>query len=89
MESEVASVARRRFRPIFITSVTTAVGLFPTAYGIMGENGYITPMVMSMAWGVVFGGVVSLILLPVLYMLEQDLRKLLRRPYRGETSPVE
>lgn len=71
---EVATVARRRFRPIFITSVTTAVGLMPTAYGFLGENSYVTPMVMSMAWGVVFGGLVSLVLLPVLYMIEQDMR---------------
>jgi multidrug efflux pump subunit AcrB len=76
---EVASVARRRFRPILITSVTTAVGLLPTAYGIMGENSYISPMVMSMAWGVVFGGFVSLVLLPVMYMVEQDIRVKLGR----------
>jgi multidrug efflux pump subunit AcrB len=77
--TDVAEVAYRRFRPIFITSVTTAVGLLPTAYGIMGENSYITPMVMSMAWGVVFGGLVSLVLLPVLYMVEQDIRAKLSR----------
>jgi len=77
--TEVAGVAHRRFRPILITSVTTAVGLFPTAYGIMGENSYITPMVMSMAWGIVFGGLVSLVLLPVLYMVEQDIRAKLSR----------
>jgi multidrug efflux pump subunit AcrB len=71
---EVAGVAYVRFRPIFITSVTTAVGLLPTAYGFMGENSYITPMVMSMVWGVMFGGLVSLVLLPVLYMVEQDIR---------------
>ena len=73
--AEVAEVARLRFRPVFITSVTTAVGLFPTAYGIMGDNSYIRPMVMSMAWGVVFGGLVSLVLLPTLYTVEQDLRR--------------
>lgn len=77
--TEVAAVARRRFRPILITSVTTAVGLLPTAYGIMGENSYISPMVMSMAWGVVFGGFVSLVLLPVMYMVEQDVRVKLGR----------
>jgi multidrug efflux pump subunit AcrB len=76
---EVTAVAHRRFRPIFITSLTTAVGLMPTAYGILGENSYISPMVMSMAWGVVFGGLVSLVLLPVLYMIEQDLRERLGR----------
>ncbi|KZX58935.1 acriflavin resistance protein [Halioglobus sp. HI00S01] len=72
---EVADVATARFRPVFITSVTTAVGLFPTAYGIMGDNSYIRPMVMSMAWGVVFGGLVSLVLLPTIYTVEQDLRQ--------------
>jgi peptidoglycan biosynthesis protein MviN/MurJ (putative lipid II flippase) len=45
----------------------------------MGENSYITPMVMSMAWGIVFGGLVSLVLLPVLYMVEQDIRAKLSR----------
>ena len=77
--AEVADVAYLRFRPIFITSVTTAAGLLPTAYGFMGENSYITPMVMSMVWGVMFGGVVSLVLLPALYMVEQDVRALLAR----------
>lgn len=57
-----------------ITSITTFVGLMPTAYGIMGENSYLTPVFMSMAWGVAFGGLVSLILLPMLYMIDQDIR---------------
>jgi multidrug efflux pump subunit AcrB len=76
---QIAEVARRRFRPIFITSITTAVGLLPTAYGIMGQNSYISPMVMSMAWGVIFGGLVSLVLLPVMYMIEQDIRMKFQR----------
>jgi multidrug efflux pump subunit AcrB len=72
--SEVAALARQRFRPIVITSITTFVGLVPTAYGILGENSYLTPVFMSMAWGVAFGGLVSLILLPMLYMIDQDIR---------------
>ncbi len=73
-QGEVAAVARQRFRPIVITSITTFVGLVPTAYGILGENSYLTPIFMSMAWGVAFGGLVTLILLPVLYMVDQDIR---------------
>ena len=76
---EIAEVAGQRFRPILITSITTVVGLLPTAYGILGENSYITPMVMAMAWGVMFGGLVSLVLLPCLYAVDQDVRKLARR----------
>jgi multidrug efflux pump subunit AcrB len=71
---EIADIAAQRFRPILITSMTTVVGLLPTAYGILGENSYITPMVMAMAWGVMFGGLVSLILLPCLYAADQDIR---------------
>jgi len=72
--SELADVCMRRFRPIFITSVTTAVAMMPTAYGIMGENSYLKPIFMSMAWGVAFGCLVSLFLLPIMYMIDQDIR---------------
>jgi hypothetical protein len=34
---------------------------------------------MSMAWGVMFGGLVSLVLLPTLYMIDQNIRARLRR----------
>jgi multidrug efflux pump subunit AcrB len=77
--SEVASIAHQRFRPIFITGLTTAVAMMPTAYGFLGENSYIKPIFMSMAWGVLFGGLVSLLLLPILYMLDQDIRSRLGR----------
>ena len=80
---QVADVARQRFRPIVVTSVTTLVGLLPTAYGILGDNSYIRPLAMSMAWGVMFGGFVSLILLPVLYMLDFDLRRLFGRLFES------
>jgi multidrug efflux pump subunit AcrB len=94
---QVAEITHQRFRPIVITSVTTVVGLLPTAYGFLGENSYVKPLAMSMAWGVMFGGLVSLILLPVLYMLDQDLRRLARglrlwlrlrnRAARGDVNP--
>ena len=78
---QVAAVARQRFRPIVITSLTTVTGLLPTAYGFLGENSYITPMVMAMGWGVMFGGLVSLVLLPNLYLADQRLRGALRRRF--------
>ncbi|MBT4521879.1 MAG: efflux RND transporter permease subunit [Halieaceae bacterium] len=75
---DVAQACTLRFRPILITTITTVVGLLPTAYGLAGANPYVTPMVMVMCWGVGFGGLVSLVLLPVLYMIEQDIRNRLR-----------
>jgi len=75
---EIADGASDRLRPIVITSITTCAGLFPTAYGIAGSNPFITPMVMAMFWGILFGTLMSLILLPCLYAAEQDMRKLFR-----------
>ena len=71
----VAGLAAKRFRPILITSLTTLVGLLPTAYGLGGYNPFVAPMVMTMAWGVVFGTLISLFLLPCLFMLNNDLRQ--------------
>ncbi len=68
----VAEKAMTRFRPIVITSVTTLAGLLPTAYGWGGANPFVAPMVMSMVWGVMFGTVISLFLLPCLYLLLSD-----------------
>lgn len=73
--SLIAEQAASRFRPIMITSITTMVGLFPTAYGLGGESPFIAPMVMAMAWGVLFGTAISLILLPCLFALNEDLRR--------------
>ena len=78
-DREISDGAGNRLRPIIITSMTTCAGLFPTAYGIAGSNPFITPMVMAMFWGILFGTLMSLILLPCLYAAEQDIRKLLGR----------
>lgn len=79
---QVADGAATRLRPIMITSITTVGGLFPAAYEIGGANPFMTPMIMAMLWGVLFGTLVSLILLPCLFAFEQDIRLLLRKIFR-------
>ncbi len=79
---EVADGAATRLRPIMITSITTVAGLAPAAYELGGANPFMTPMIMAMLWGVLFGTFVSLILLPCLFASEQDFRSLLRRILR-------
>lgn len=75
----IADAAAIRFRPIIITSVTTSAALFPAAYGLAGSNELITPMVMAMAWGVLFGTFISLLLLPCLYAINEDVAGLGQR----------
>ena len=75
----IADGAAQRLRPIVLTSVTTVAGLVPAAYGLGGANSWIAPMIMVMLWGILFGTLVTLFLLPCLYAAEQDLRRLARR----------
>ena len=63
-----------RFRAIFLTTVTTIFGLLPTVYGIGGRADLIVPMVMAMAYGLLFASLLTLILLPCLFMISADLK---------------
>jgi multidrug efflux pump subunit AcrB len=81
-DEEIAEGAGTRLRPIMITSITTVAGLAPAAYELGGANPFMTPMIMAMLWGVMFGTLVSLVLLPCLYSSEQDLRNLTRRIFK-------
>jgi multidrug efflux pump subunit AcrB len=80
----VADGTARRLRPIVITSLTTVAALLPTAYGLAGSNPFITPMVLAMAWGILFGTLISLVLMPCLYAVDQDVKRWLlgREPIR-------
>ncbi len=63
-----------RFRAIFLTTVTTIFGLLPTVYGIGGHADLIVPMVMAMAYGLLFAALLTLIFLPCLFMISADLK---------------
>jgi len=64
-----------RFRPIFLTTVTTFVGLIP----IMAEQStsaqFLKPAVLSLAFGVFFALFVSLLLVPAMYLVGHDWRQ--------------
>ena len=72
--------ASERFRAIFLTTITTIFGLLPTVYGIGGRADLIVPIVMAMAYGLLFASLLTLILLPCLFMISADL-KLVRIKY--------
>ncbi|MFW6250020.1 MAG: efflux RND transporter permease subunit [Alkalispirochaetaceae bacterium] len=63
----IADGAADRFRPVIITTLTTFVGLLPTAYGVGGDIPDIRPLVLVMAWGLVFSTLVTLGFIPVIY----------------------
>ncbi|MCH8866277.1 MAG: efflux RND transporter permease subunit [Proteobacteria bacterium] len=61
-----------RFRAIILTSFTTAVGLMPILLERSVQAQYVIPMAISMSFGIVFATVITLFLIPSLYMLQLD-----------------
>lgn len=80
----------KRVRPILLSSLTTVLGLLPTAYGIGGNDPFLKPMALSMAWGLAFGTLITLFATPVLYNIFEDIRGIVsgRRPAATASIPV-
>jgi multidrug efflux pump subunit AcrB len=69
-----------RFRPIILTSITTFVGLLPIMSETSMQAQFLIPMVTSLSFGVLFATGVTLLLVPSLYLLgEQISSGILRR----------
>lgn len=66
--------ASMRLRAIILTTLTTVCGLFPTAYGLGGYDFFISPMCLSMSWGLLFSTIVVLFLLPCLLAIGMDIK---------------
>lgn len=67
--------ARQRFRPILLTSLTTFLGLAPiTIFEKSLQAQIMIPMAASLAFGIVFATVITLVLIPSLYLILHDFK---------------
>ncbi|MBI4386228.1 MAG: efflux RND transporter permease subunit [Elusimicrobia bacterium] len=71
-----------RLRPIWASSITTLLGLFPTAYGFGGHEPFVAPMAMALAWGLTFAMPMTLFIIPAAYVIIDDAGTRLRRLFR-------
>ncbi len=71
--AEIANVAKTRLRAVVLTTVTTVAGLLPTAYGVAGYDAMLAEMMLAMAWGLVFGTLITLVLVPCIYSIVQGM----------------
>tara|TARA_B100001250_G_scaffold414108_1_gene450708 strand:+ start:1221 stop:4334 length:3114 start_codon:yes stop_codon:yes gene_type:complete len=65
----VLEAGPRRFRPIFLTSLTTFVGLTPLLLEKSIQAKFIIPMAVSLSFGVIFATAITLFLVPVGYLV--------------------
>ena len=68
IKDAVLEAGPRRFRPIFLTSLTTFVGLIPLILEKSTQAKFMIPMAVSLSFGVLFATAITLLLVPVSYL---------------------
>ncbi|MFV0333635.1 MAG: efflux RND transporter permease subunit [Tropicimonas sp.] len=89
----VADAAADRLRPVLLTTMTTVIGLTPLLYESSRQAEFLKPSVIALVYGLGFGVVLVLLIVPALLAVQQDLRRqtgalrrILRHP--GRARPV-
>jgi multidrug efflux pump subunit AcrB len=73
IDSQIASIAKTRFRAVLLTTITTVVGIVPTAYGWAGYDSMLAQMMLALSWGLAFGTMVTLVLIPCIYSFYKEI----------------
>ena len=66
-----------RARPIILTSVTTVLGISPLIFFATGQTKFLSPMAVSLGFGLLFATILILIVLPCFYLIMDDLKQMI------------
>jgi len=91
LKDAVIHAGTKRFRAIMLTSLTTFIGLVPIIFFETSAQAQIViPMAVSLSFGVLFATVVTLIFIPSLYVIIEDLRGVFSRKKKQKSvnNPV-
>ena len=72
------SAGTQRFRAIILTSLTTFMGLMPIVFERSLQAQVVIPMAISLAFGILFATVITLLLVPALYLILNDLKNVFK-----------
>jgi multidrug efflux pump subunit AcrB len=87
----ILEAGKIRLRPILLTTVTTVAGLWALAFHSSGQEEFLAPMAQALVWGLTFATLITLVLIPSLYAILDDLtlwnhRRRLRRRLARESQ---
>src|SRR5690606_7767165 len=82
----IRDAGKRRFRPILLTTLTTFFGLMPMIFETSLQARFLIPMTLSLGFGVLFATVITLLLVPALYMTLEDVHVLFGKAF-GASGP--
>ncbi len=81
------SAGTQRFRAIILTSLTTFMGLMPIVFERSLQAQVVIPMAISLAFGILFATEITLLLVPALYLILNDLKNVFKgRKHREVTT---
>ncbi len=86
IKTAVTQAGAARFRPILLTSLTTFAGLLPLMFEKNVQAQFLIPMAVSLGFGVIFATFITLLLIPVNYMILDDLSGLRQKPATGKPA---
>ncbi|MCV6589067.1 MAG: efflux RND transporter permease subunit [Marinobacterium sp.] len=74
----VLTAGSARFRPVMLTSMTTFIGLMPLLFEKAIQAQFLIPMAVSLGFGILFATLITLLLVPVNYLILEDLHRVMR-----------
>ena len=88
IKEAVVNSSLSRCRPIMLTSITTFVGLLPLMLNTSVQAQFLVPMAVSLAFGVLFSTVVTLLVVPSGYLVLNDFKMWLTSKNQPAKSPT-
>ncbi|HNR31464.1 MAG TPA: efflux RND transporter permease subunit, partial [Candidatus Hydrogenedentes bacterium] len=85
----IHAAAVQRFRPILLTTLTTFGGLAPMIFETSRQARFLIPMALSLGYGILFATFITLVIVPSLYLVIEDIRDGVGRVWRAAASHFE
>ncbi|MCF8079027.1 MAG: efflux RND transporter permease subunit [Desulfobacterales bacterium] len=79
----ILAAGQLRFRPILLTTLTTFGGLTPMIFETSRQARFLIPMAVSLGFGVLFATVITLALVPSIYMIVEDFKRIAKKAEGG------
>ncbi|MET1254600.1 efflux RND transporter permease subunit [Aliikangiella maris] len=84
----VLQAGTQRFRAIMLTSLTTFFGLLPIMFETSLQAQIIIPMALSLAFGILLATLITLFLIPSLYLILEDFRRFFRYLFKSSSKEM-
>lgn len=81
LAKSIIEAAVIRARPIFLTVMTTVVGVLPTVHGIGGQDLFVTPIAIALGYGLLFGSILTAFVFPAAIAIADDIQGWIKKKF--------